>query len=417
VKVFEDLLALVTIRRSAGKDSDLDVVDVRAKLETAQSQLEQAREANGETRRILEVLLGRYPAAELEVASVYPRLPPLAGAGVPAALLERRPDIVAAERAVLAARAPDGHIGLALDSLAEIQQADVLLDTQPNDLAGAVTITTSNGGTIRDVGLRNVNASANLAGVPTILRNLTIIFDNAAVNLPLTTLTGNLAVYAGGGPITQSDVLTVAGTSYLAANANSITLTNPANSFGGSISMFTLPFVTPTTDPSTVITRLHPASITAVGNIDLGPAVIPATIPLPANPFTDGSYSVDGFDHADVSVDGHLSLVASGGNITDSGLVLYYYGGTFQVDGGYSVIIDNNPLFRIYIAGSGGTTISVPETSITLVTGRVQNIAQSVQVLFVDPTYFFNNLDLYTLPGDTIIEKPPAEIILRRIFR
>jgi hypothetical protein len=299
-----------------------------------------------------------------------------------------------------------------------VQQADVLLDIEPNDLAGDVIITTINGGTIRDVGLRNINPGANLLYVPTILRNLTVIFDNAGVNLPLTTLTGNLAVYAGGGPITQSDVLTVAGTSYLAANANSITLTNPANSFGGSISMFTLAFVTPTTDPSTVITGLHPASITAVGNIDLGPAVIPATIPLPANPFTDGSYSVDGFDHADVSIDGHISIVASGGNITDSGLVLYYRaGGTFQVDGGYSVIIDNNPLFRIYITGSGGTTISVPENSVTLVTGRVQNIAQSVQVLFVDPTYFFNNLDLYTLPGDTIIQKPPAEIILRRIFR
>ena len=103
VKVYEDLLALVNVRRSAGKDSDLDVVDVRAKLETAQSQLEQAREAYGEARRILEVLLGRYPAAELEVASAYPQLPPLAGAGVPASLLERRPDIIAAERAVLAA--------------------------------------------------------------------------------------------------------------------------------------------------------------------------------------------------------------------------------------------------------------------------------------------------------------------------
>jgi multidrug efflux system outer membrane protein len=103
VKVYEDLLALVTVRRSAGKDSDLDVVDVRAKLETAQSQLEQAREAYGVARRVLEVLIGRYPAAEIEVAVAYPHLPPLAGAGVPAALLERRPDVIAAERAVLAA--------------------------------------------------------------------------------------------------------------------------------------------------------------------------------------------------------------------------------------------------------------------------------------------------------------------------
>jgi multidrug efflux system outer membrane protein len=103
VKVFEELLALVKIRRSAGKDSDLDVVDVRAQLESAQSQLEAARSAYGEARRALEVLVGRYPAAEIDVAVAYPKLPPAVGAGVPAELLERRPDIVSAERAVLAA--------------------------------------------------------------------------------------------------------------------------------------------------------------------------------------------------------------------------------------------------------------------------------------------------------------------------
>jgi hypothetical protein len=35
VTIYGDLLSLVQLRRSAGKDSDLDVVDVRAKLETA----------------------------------------------------------------------------------------------------------------------------------------------------------------------------------------------------------------------------------------------------------------------------------------------------------------------------------------------------------------------------------------------
>ena len=103
VGVFSDLLTLVQFRRNAGKDSDLDVVDVRAKLEQAQSDVERARESVGEARRALEVLLGRYPAAEIEVAAVYPPLPPLAGTGVPSALLERRPDLIAAEREVLAA--------------------------------------------------------------------------------------------------------------------------------------------------------------------------------------------------------------------------------------------------------------------------------------------------------------------------
>lgn len=103
VRVFSDLLELVNIRRSAGKDSDLDVVDTRARLESAQADLEAARETYGEARRALEVLLGRYPAAEIAIASTYPRLPPPAAAGVPAELLQRRPDIIAAEQVVLAA--------------------------------------------------------------------------------------------------------------------------------------------------------------------------------------------------------------------------------------------------------------------------------------------------------------------------
>jgi outer membrane protein, multidrug efflux system len=103
VGIFSELLALVQVRRNAGKDSDLDVVDVRAKLESAQSEVERMRESYGEARRALEVLLGRYPGAEIEAAAVYPALPPLVGTGVPSALLERRPDLLAAEREVLSA--------------------------------------------------------------------------------------------------------------------------------------------------------------------------------------------------------------------------------------------------------------------------------------------------------------------------
>jgi len=114
VRVYSDLLALVQIRRSAGKDSDLDVVDVRAKLETAQSAVEHARASFGEARRALETLLGRYPAAEIGVAAVYPALPPLGGTGVPSALLDRRPDLLAAERQVLAAFRREESAKLAL---------------------------------------------------------------------------------------------------------------------------------------------------------------------------------------------------------------------------------------------------------------------------------------------------------------
>jgi len=114
VRIYTDLLGLVQQRRNAGKDSDLDVVDVRAKLETAQSDVERARESYGEARRALEVLLGRYPAAEIEVAAIYPALSALGGAGVPSALLERRPDLLAAEREVLAAFRKEEAAELAL---------------------------------------------------------------------------------------------------------------------------------------------------------------------------------------------------------------------------------------------------------------------------------------------------------------
>jgi multidrug efflux system outer membrane protein len=53
-----------------------------------------------EARRTLEVLIGRYPAAELEVAETFAPLPPPVTPGLPSSLLERRPDIVGAEHQV-----------------------------------------------------------------------------------------------------------------------------------------------------------------------------------------------------------------------------------------------------------------------------------------------------------------------------
>lgn len=103
VRVYGELLQLVQARRAAGKVSDLDVVDARANLATARAQLEMSRMTQGEVRRGLEVLLGRYPAAEIATQGDYPALPPPPGAGVPSAVLERRPDLMAAETAVLAA--------------------------------------------------------------------------------------------------------------------------------------------------------------------------------------------------------------------------------------------------------------------------------------------------------------------------
>lgn len=100
---FSEQLKIVRLRQAAGKGTDLDVVDTRAKVEAAKSSEELARQAYDTIRRALELLLGRYPAAEIKIAAAYPHLPPPPATGIPATLLTRRPDIVAAERVVLAA--------------------------------------------------------------------------------------------------------------------------------------------------------------------------------------------------------------------------------------------------------------------------------------------------------------------------
>ncbi len=114
VGIDEKLLDLVKIRRAAGKVGDLDVAEASYQLDEAQNQLTIAQGLYSEARRTLELLIGRYPAAELEVAEGFAPLPPPVSPGLPSSLLERRPDIVAAEHQVLAAFRTEEAAKLAL---------------------------------------------------------------------------------------------------------------------------------------------------------------------------------------------------------------------------------------------------------------------------------------------------------------
>jgi NodT family efflux transporter outer membrane factor (OMF) lipoprotein len=103
VGIYRELQELVTVRRAAGKISDLDVAEAGASLNTAESQLRGAEIRNRDVSRALELLLGRYPGAEIEVAAEFVPVPPPVAAGLPASLIERRPDVLAAEQQVLQA--------------------------------------------------------------------------------------------------------------------------------------------------------------------------------------------------------------------------------------------------------------------------------------------------------------------------
>lgn len=94
----------VTERRyDRGVSSSLDVRLSRSALGSSQANLALRQRLELEASRALEVLLGRYPAAELEAAAALPSLPELAGAGAPGEILARRPDLAAAEARMEAA--------------------------------------------------------------------------------------------------------------------------------------------------------------------------------------------------------------------------------------------------------------------------------------------------------------------------
>ena len=59
--------------------------------------------AREQSLRALETLIGRYPDANVEIAQELAQLPGPVPAGLPSELLERRPDVVAADRRVAAA--------------------------------------------------------------------------------------------------------------------------------------------------------------------------------------------------------------------------------------------------------------------------------------------------------------------------
>ena len=103
VDLLRESVRLVETRQSVGQVGMQDVYLVRADLASAEDALQQAISGQQQARRALEILLGRYPAGEIETATELVPVPPAIGAGIPSDLLERRPDIIAADRRVAAA--------------------------------------------------------------------------------------------------------------------------------------------------------------------------------------------------------------------------------------------------------------------------------------------------------------------------
>lgn len=97
------LQQLAQERLRVGPGNELAVVEASANVAALRDALRQAELARQNALRAIELLAGRYPAAEATVATSFGTLPSPVPAGLPSQLLERRPDVVAAERRVATA--------------------------------------------------------------------------------------------------------------------------------------------------------------------------------------------------------------------------------------------------------------------------------------------------------------------------
>jgi multidrug efflux system outer membrane protein len=103
VQSSEQSVGLAGDRLRVGRGDEYDVTLSQANLDTARDATRQLELGQQQALRALETLVGRYPAAGLQVPASLPPVPGNTPAGIPAELLERRPDVVAAERRVAAA--------------------------------------------------------------------------------------------------------------------------------------------------------------------------------------------------------------------------------------------------------------------------------------------------------------------------
>jgi outer membrane protein TolC len=96
----EKYAELIQIREKIGASSLTEVSTAIASATQSKEAALNAVQMRDQTLRAVEILLGRYPKAQPLKTTKLPAIPEPVGAGLPADLLERRPDLIAAEARV-----------------------------------------------------------------------------------------------------------------------------------------------------------------------------------------------------------------------------------------------------------------------------------------------------------------------------
>jgi multidrug efflux system outer membrane protein len=100
---YKETLESAEVKYRIGQILRKDVAQAQADYDSAEDAYIQSENAMKIAARVVEVLLGRYPSAEMIAVAGFPALPPFPSSGIPADLLERRPDLISKEEMLRAA--------------------------------------------------------------------------------------------------------------------------------------------------------------------------------------------------------------------------------------------------------------------------------------------------------------------------
>lgn len=103
LKLYEEYLKLTDVRKGQGFASDYELAQVKSRTAAARDTLYAAESARAQAIRAIEVVTSHYPAGKAVVRRSFPSSIRSVPSGMPAELLERRPDLIAAERRFAAA--------------------------------------------------------------------------------------------------------------------------------------------------------------------------------------------------------------------------------------------------------------------------------------------------------------------------
>jgi len=183
VTQYEQALELIQSRFAGGIASDVEVQQAETQLETTRAQAIDVGVARAQYEHAVAVLIGKPPASFSLAPLPLTMPPPLIPVGLPSELLERRPDIAAAERRMASANAQIGVAKSAYYPLVNLAAAGGFESGSPTTLLSGPSILWSAGPsalfTMFDVGRRRAASDQAVAA-----------YDQAVANYRQTVLTG-----------------------------------------------------------------------------------------------------------------------------------------------------------------------------------------------------------------------------------